>query len=121
MGKQTRLEQEGIQKREELLLMNDYQATDNEYNENHKDAKSDGDLRGKGTGAAPFAYLLPDRNAPKTIGKITVNTNSGGSGLDVQQRETLLNINLYGPMNSYGPDSVDTSSNVEKGQYTFVK
>ena len=120
MGKQSRLEQEAIEKREDLLLMNDYQSND-EYNEDHKNAKSDGDIKGKGTGVAPFAYLLPDRNAPKTIGKTTVNTSSGGSGLDIQQRETLLNINLYSPINSYGPDSVDTSIIVGKGQYTFIK
>lgn len=115
--KQTRLEREAIESREELLVKNDYQRGDNEYSENHPDAKSDGDPLGKGVGTAATPYLLPNEKASKTSYTPTIRTDDGGGGLDVAQRNLLKGINIYSALNAYGPDSVDTSKNVADGQY----
>ena len=48
-------------------------------------------------------------------------TNDGGGALDIAQRETLQNINIYSELNQYGPNSVDTSKNVADGQYVVIK
>lgn len=118
--KQTRLEREAINTREDLLVKNDYQRGDNEYSENHKDAKSDGDPLGKGVGTAATPYLLPNEKASKTSYTPTIRTDDGGGGLDVAQRNYLKEINTYSQLNAYGVDSVDTSKNVAEGQYVVT-
>ena len=122
MAKQSRLEQEGFIKRPELEMMNDYQKGDQttEYNSGHKDAISDGDIKGKGVGVTPNPYLVPNRNASKTSYTPTMRTDAGGGALDINKREELLNVNLYNEDSEYGPESVDTSKNIEAGQYFFT-
>ena len=121
MGKQSRLEKEAFIKRPELEMMNTYQDEFNEYSENHKNAKSDGDVKGKGVGTASNPYLLPNENESKTSYKPTLITDQGGGAIDIQQRALLEGINIYGPDNQYGPNSVDTSANVADGQYVVIK
>lgn len=128
MAKQQRLEQEAIQHREELLIRNDYQEDVNEYNEQSKDALSDGDPLGKGTGEAMGVAPVPGYLKDKGISYRNINTKNGGGQYDIKGRpevgksgrEELMIMNLYNEGNSYGPDSVDTSVNRAKGQY-FVK
>ena len=48
MAVQTPLEIKGFEKREDLIVRNDYTKNE-EYNETHRDAISDGDPQGKGT------------------------------------------------------------------------
>lgn len=120
MAKQSRLEKEAFIKRPELEMMNTYQET-NEYSSEHKNAISDGDVKGKGVGGAAHPYLLPNENESKHTYKPTIVTNDGGGALDIAQRETLQNINIYSELNQYGPNSVDTSKNVADGQYVVIK
>ena len=121
MAQQSRLEKEGIQKRSSLELMNDYMKGDQstEYSANHKDAQSDGDAKGKGVGSTPNPYLVPNANASKTSYTPTVRTDAGGSSVDINKRNELLNINIYSKDTEYGPNSVDTSQNIANGQYFF--
>lgn len=119
MAKQSRLEKEGLQQRPQLEMMNDYQGSINEYSEQHRDAQSDGDVMGKGVGAAAQPFLLPDENASKTSYKPTLRTDAGGGSIDIAQRNLLASTNIYSDMNAYGENSVDTSANVAKGQYVF--
>ena len=121
MAKQSRLEKEGFIKRPELELMNTYQDDVNEYSSEHKNAKSDGDVKGKGVGVASNPYLLPDENGSKTSYKPTLRTDDGGGAVDIAQRELLENINIYDPTNEYGTNSVDTSKNIADGQYVVIR
>lgn len=121
MAKQSRLEKEALDIRPELELMNSYQKNINEYSEDHKNAKSDGDVKGKGVGAAAEPYLLPNENASKTAYKPTLRTDSGGGALDIAQRDHLININIYSETNAYGENSVDTSKNIADGQYVVIR
>lgn len=128
MAKQQRLEQEAIPHREELLLKNDYQAGNLEYNESNKDALSDGDPLGKGTGEAMGVASLPGATNDKGISYRNINTKRGGGQYDIEGRAEvgksgrveLMGMNLYSEQNAYGVDSVDTSANRAKGQY-FIK
>lgn len=104
MGKQSRLEQEAIEKRKELEVKIKYNSEE-QYTE---------ESSVKGTGTTSNPYLVPDRNGSKTTYKPTVNTMSGGSEVDKDKRLGLEVINLYGPTNEYGENSIDTSAN--KGQ-----
>jgi hypothetical protein len=122
MAKQSKLESEAIDKRHELEVISDYQKGTNEYNESHKDALSNGDPRGKGTGIA-MGYSIPGQSTSKGINYSNVNTTDGGGQYDIEGRNGvggrvyLENINLYNHENSYGVDSVDTSKNRAEGQF----
>lgn len=137
MAEQSRLEQEGILKRDELQHKNKYfndVANDSkeEYDYRHRDAISDGDKLGKGTGQS-LGFTIPNKNASKTeISRsnfITTEesspTKSVGGKYDIygygalegkSGRRYLEGINLYGPSNEYGSLSVDTTKNIEDGQ-----
>jgi hypothetical protein len=121
MAQQSRLEKEAFIKRPELEMMNTYQDDINEYSSEHKNAISDGDVKGKGVGGSAHPYLLPNPDEPKTSYKPTLRTDDGGGALDIAQRETLENINIYSRENQYGPNFVDTSKNVADGQYVVIK
>lgn len=122
MAKQSRLEKEAFIKRPELEMMNTYQDDINEYSSEHKNAISDGDVKGKGVGSASYVYLTPDGTLPKTgHSRQTLRTDAGGGSVDIAQREYLQNINIYDKENQYGPNSVDTSKNVADGQYVVIK
>ena len=122
MAQQSRLEKEAFIKRPELEMMNTYQDDINEYSSEHKNAISDGDVKGKGVGGASYAYLTPDDTLPKTDhSRQTLRTDAGGGSVDIAQREYLQNINIYDKENAYGENSVDTSKNVADGQYVVIR
>jgi len=113
---QTYLEQEAIDKRDVLEKKNDYIETDNEYSVNHKDALSDGDPQGKGTGSGGHSHFLPDH----TLGKTTINysnfnTTQGGGSYDVDARQKQQVREMYSKKNPYDANSIDMSANI--GQY----
>lgn len=70
------LGQVGQEERVKELKINDYQKTANEYSSTNKDAISDGDSFGKGTGI--FLDIL-----------------NGGSSEDVTARKDQIKINFY--------------------------
>jgi hypothetical protein len=123
MARQSRLEQEAITSRNNLLVKNDYQkGEDTEYSVNHKDALSDGDVKGKGTGMPMGIAQLPGASGSKGINYSVINTQAGGGKYDIEGRDgkggrkSLTLSNLYGPTNPYGAESLDTSANVKEGQ-----
>ena len=61
---QTCLEKRGIPARASALTRNDYNIHD-QYSETHKDALSDGDPLGKGTGYGGHTHSVPDCNLNK--------------------------------------------------------
>ena len=123
MTKQSRLESKAINKRKELVVKNDYiQGQDTEYSGNHKDALSDGDPLGKGTGVSIGVAGLPGVTESTAINYSTMDTSRGGGQYDIEGkngisgRDRLIKSNLYMEGNEYGPESVDTSANVAEGQ-----
>ena len=123
MGKQTCLEKRGIDARHEQIVRSDYNIED-QYGPTHKDAISDGDPQGKGTNHGGHTHFLPDCNQPTTtINYSNFDTFNGGGEYDIKGRngiggrERALASSLYNNENSYGPTSVDTSANVNDGQY----
>lgn len=122
MGKQTCLEKKGIESRHENILRNDYGATD-EYSAQHKDAISDGDPLGKGTGHGGHGHWLPDCSKGQTmIDYSNFDTENGGGLYDIEGRNGKggrnwsKNISLYNENGQYGPNSVDTTANQLEGQ-----
>ena len=122
MAKQSRLESEAIDKRHELEVISTYQKNTNEYNEQHKDALSNADPQGKGTGVS-MGYSVPGQTTNKGINYSNIATNSGGGLYDIEGRNGiggrmyLETINMYNAEKSYGIDSVDTSKNVAERQF----
>lgn len=124
MAKQSRLEQEALDKRNELRVISDYSQT-NEYSESHKDALSDGDPLGKGTGVPLGMASQPGATNNKSISYSNMDTENAGGQYDIEGRngvggrKYLSLINLYNKNSQYGVDSVDTSQNVADGQITI--
>lgn len=127
--KQSALEVKGISKRHEEIVRSDYNIND-AYSETHEDALSNPDdvtkALGKGTGSGGHQHSIPDFTKPSTLMNYSnFDTTSGGGAYDIHGRNghggrnRLVKINLYNKDNSYGPDSVDTSANIEDGQYVF--
>ena len=132
MSKITCLDQFGQEKRPIELNRNDYKSYD-EYNVTHKDALSDGDPQGKGTGSAGHTHSTPDcdkaemndsghLNSP--IDYSNFDTEAGGGSYDIKGRdeisfsgrERLTNINIYNKNNEYGANFVNTEENIVQGQ-----
>lgn len=111
---QTKLEKKGIEARNTSIIRNDYNKTD-EYSERHKDAISDGDVLGKGTGGGMADHTHPGNNFemnPELIGgKYDVEGRNGVGG-----RNFLMTINTYSSINEYGPNLITTDLNQEDGQ-----
>ena len=113
---QSCLEKKGIEEREIEIVRSDYNAND-PYSANHKDALSDGDILGKGTGVS-HSHFLPDCNAPK--GKINYSnfdTMNGGGSADVEARRVAMVRSLYNADYQYGANLVNTDENLNKGQF----
>lgn len=122
---QTCLEKRGIEARHEQITRSDYNIED-EYGATHKDAISDGDVQGKGTGHGGHTHYLPNCEKPTTtIDYSNFDTENGGGLYDIKGRngvsgrDRALATSLYNKENSYGPTSVNTSQNVADGQYYF--
>lgn len=131
MGKQVPLEIKGFEKREDLIIRNDYTKND-EYNETHKDAISDGDPQGKGTGHGGHTHVIPNHelalNTPDHIWYSEYNysqldTENGGGSYDIEGRNGIGGrnwikaISKFNEENQYGIDYVDTTLNIADGQY----
>ena len=124
MAKQSRLEAEAIETRKEHLVKNDYQKLVDEYNESHPDALSGDDPLGKGTGN-DMTYSIPDATKSKHQYTKNVDTENGGGLYDKEGRNGIGGrkkasiINIYSAATPYGEDSVDTTKNIEDGQYVI--
>lgn len=131
--KQTRLEQEGIKIRKETIIKNDFNNKTDVYNEEHDKTRSHNDElhpHGKGTGHPGHTHTIPNRYASKTaIDKTQFDTENGGGSYDIfgygkvggknkaGGRNFSKSINLYSSERQYNENSVDTSKNVEDGQW----
>ena len=124
MAKQTCLEKKGIEKRQETIVRNDYNKED-VYSETHKDALSDGDPLGKGSGNGGHTHSVPDCTLPQGMmnysnfdthsqqigGSYDINGRNGVGG-----RNFLKAISVYNEENQYGTNLIDTTANVQDGQ-----
>ena len=140
MAEQSRLENIGITKRDELVTKNDYanNKVGEEYSESHKDALADGDPKGKGSGISMgYAVADPDSFSVDKTGMRSQRINysnlithesqtriiggdydrNGRSDLSRSGRRQLQDMNKYGDGHEYGADAVDTTQNVLAGQY----
>lgn len=128
-NKQSTLEAKGIEKRHEELVRSDYNKSDF-YSESHEDALSNPEdenkVLGKGTGSGGHQHYIPDHSKPSTlINYSNLDTSRGGGAYDIYGRNEqggrnrLMSYNLYNQDNAYGHNSVDTSSNIEDGQYVI--
>lgn len=81
------LGQIGQQKRTDLITVNDFKKSANEYSSTNKDAMSDGDVNGKGTGI--FLDIL-----------------NGGSSEDITLRKEQIKGNEYQKNKPYTTPSV---------------
>lgn len=124
---QTRLEEEGISKRKELNLKNDFQREqDKNYSEKHDSALTHDDKNhphGKGTNSGGHGFSIPNRKKSKTSYEPQILSEEGGGSYDIHGinsstgRNYLKRISLYSKDNQYGPNSIDDSANIEDGQY----
>lgn len=134
MTKQSRLEAEGIQAREEQVRRNYYQQSKgdeditSEYSAQHKNALSDGDVKGKGiNNGESMGVLYPNRNASKTQLGSTIDTSAGGGLYDIEGRNGIggrkrsIIKNLYSAENPYGSDSVSCDEHVKNYNQYIVK
>lgn len=127
--KQSALEQKGIEERKVELIRSDYGKND-AYSESHEDALSnpsdENKALGKGTNSGGHQHYVPDFSKPSTlINYSNLDTENGGGAYDIHGRngqggrDRLLKINIYNKDNAYGPNSIDTTSNIEDGQYVL--
>lgn len=87
------------------------------YDENHKNALSDGDKRGKGTNNGGHTHYKPWDKENKTVAYgIAVENNNVGGKDDIIAREQLKTISLYNENYQYGLELIDTSANLTDGQ-----
>ena len=115
---QTCLELYSIEERNNEVGRSDYSAND-PYGATHKDALSDGDIQGKGTGHGGHSYWLPSCSNLANSTKFdysNFDTFNGGNCIDVAMREKNLVRSLYNADNDYNT-SIDTSANRADGQY----
>ena len=127
MAEQSRLEQEGLNIRKELLTKNDFNRTTDVYSEEHDKSKTHNDELhplGKGTGHGGHTHTVPNRKLSKTaIDRSQFDTENGGGSYDIYGynnaggRTRLLSINLYNANKQYNENSIDTTSNIEDGQW----
>ena len=128
---QTCLEKRGMEARHEQITRSDYNIED-EYSATHKDAMSDGDAQGKGTGHGGHTHVIPNHelalNTPDHIWYSEYNysqldTENGGGSYDIEGRNGIggrnwiKSISKFTEENQYGLDYVDTSLNIAEGQY----
>ena len=120
---QSKLEKLGIDERQIETAKSDYNLTD-QYSATHKDALSDGDNLGKGTGHGGHTHFLPDvTKGSTTINYSNFDTENGGNYYDIEGRNDiggrnkLLNYSLYNKNHQYGAHLIDSEENQRNGQY----
>lgn len=128
MGKQTCLEKAGMTARHDEIVRSDYNIED-QYSSTHKDAISDGDVQGKGHPTVKgHTHWTPScdgtaNNMIKYDNFATSPSDQIGGKLDIDGyldrpgRKTQMARSIYNYEEPYGPTSVDTSANVNDGQY----
>jgi hypothetical protein len=72
------------QERAKLIPKNDFNSVGNEYSSVNKDALSDGDARGRGTGVFLDVY-----------------NNSAGDAIDIAERKNEIKINKFNSSKPY--------------------
>lgn len=119
---QTCLENRGYTERHREIVKNDYSNND-QYSSLHKDAISDGDAQGKGTGHGGHTHWLPDCTKPTTAYDYSNFDTTEGGGLydiegrnDIGGRKRMMSYCLYNSDEQYGVSAVDTAVNVADGQ-----
>lgn len=120
---QTCLEKRAIEKRNELTIKSEYNA-ENPYGANHKNAISDGDVKGKGTNSGGHLSSIPDCTKPTSmISYANFNTENGGGLYDIEGRNGVggrnraTTMNMYNKDHQYGAHLIDTEINLNLGQY----
>ena len=128
MGKQTCLEKAGITERHDEIVRSDYNI-ENQYSSAHKDAISDGDVQGKGHPTVQgHTHWTPTcdgttNNMIKYDNFATSPEDSIGGKLDIEGymdrpgRKTQMARSIYTYENQYGANLIDTTVNVNDGQY----
>ena len=127
--KQSTLEQKGLEERRVEMVRSD-SGKKNQYSETHEDALSHPDdsekVLGKGTNSGGHQHYTPDHTKPSTLMNYSnLDTTNGGGYYDIHGRneqggrDRLLKINIYNKENAYGPNSIDTSENIDEGQYVI--
>lgn len=131
MAVQTPLEIKGFQKRDDLLVRNDYTKNE-EYNETHRDAISDGDPQGKGTGHGGHTHVIPNHELAQNdenhvwysaYNYDQLDTFNGGGSYDIEGRNGIggrnwiKSISKFNEEHPYDLNYVDTTLNIAEGQY----
>lgn len=127
--KQSTLEKKAIEERQRELVRSDYNKSD-AYSDSHIDAISNPNAKnkplGKGTADGGHMAYVPDASKSSTsYNYSSLNTISGGGSYDIHGRNEqsgrnrLMAINIYGKTNPYSHESVDTSENLNDGQYVI--
>ena len=92
---QSKLEKQGIEERKNETLKSTYTIED-QYSSTHKDALSDDDAQGKGTGHGGHTHWLPDTSkGSSTIDYSNFDTEKGGNKIDNERRAQSLSLSLY--------------------------
>lgn len=119
---QSCLEIRGMEERHEEIARSDYNIED-QYGPTHKDALSDGDPQGKGTGHGGHTFFLPDCTKP--VGQIdyrNFDTSNGGGEYDIHGRNGVggrlkaMATSIYNEQNQYGLSLINTEANINDGQ-----
>lgn len=129
-SKQSYLEIKGIEERHNEIVRSEYyvepsENVSNVYSESHENAISNGDVKGKGTNNGGHQHYIPDYTKSPVINYSNFDTTKGGGKYDIEGRngfggrDRLVQINIYNKINSYGPNSVDTTNNINEGQYVL--
>ena len=124
---QSCLEIHGIEERNEEIVRNDYSIND-QYSAAHKDALSDGDSKGKGSGHGGHGDWSPTCSDNKTKNYINYSNfdtsyeSNIGDCYDINGRNGIggrlfaMTRSKYSPEYQYGPDLVNTEENRNEGQ-----
>lgn len=126
---QTCLEKRGMEERHQEITRSDYNI-ENQYSSVHQDSISDGDVQGKGHPTIKgHSHYLPD--CTKSVGEINYSNfatspeDQIGGKLDIDGyqdrpgRKTQMARSLYNYQEPYGANLINTSDNVNDGQYYF--
>lgn len=127
--RQTTLEEKAIDERHREIIRSDYNKND-AYSDSHEDAISNPDdetkTMGKGTNSGGHQHYVPDpTKSPTSYNYSNLDTSAGGGAYDIHGREgkggrnRLVKINIYNKENEYSANSIDTSNNINDGQYVI--
>ena len=123
---QTCLEKRGMDERHNEIVRSDYNI-ENQYSATHPDALSDGDVQGKGAGHGGHSFYLPDCTKP--TGQIDYSNFATSPDMqiggkydiegrgDIPGRKVQMARSMYTYQEPYGPTLVNTTQNVNDGQY----